>query len=182
MIELRICTKCKRELPPTTEYFHKQKRGKYGLSSWCKECKSKHNKTKTNKYKEYNTKHSISFEGTKKCSKCKEIKSKTEFSISRMNKNGLVYNCKLCERKRILLKRHNITEDQYKSILYKQNNKCLICCNEFTDDKMNKHIDHNHKTDNIRGILCENCNRGLGMFKDNIEYLQNAIKYLMERK
>ena len=39
-------------------------------------------------------------------------------------------------------------------------------------------MDHCHKTKKIRGLLCHTCNSGLGMFKDNIEYLKNAIKYL----
>ena len=42
----------------------------------------------------------------------------------------------------------------------------------------NPHIDHNHKTNKIRGILCGNCNMGLGHFKDNLDVLKNAIKYL----
>lgn len=39
-------------------------------------------------------------------------------------------------------------------------------------------MDHNHKTEKFRGMLCSHCNRGLGNFKDNIEILEQAILYL----
>lgn len=40
------------------------------------------------------------------------------------------------------------------------------------------HIDHNHKTEKIRGLLCHRCNRGLACFRDNPERLRNAAVYL----
>lgn len=43
---------------------------------------------------------------------------------------------------------------------------------------MVKHLDHCHITGKIRGFLCSNCNTGLGLFKDNINLLESAIKYL----
>jgi len=39
-------------------------------------------------------------------------------------------------------------------------------------------VDHNHVTGNVRGLLCNKCNKGLGLFEDNIEHLRNAIKWL----
>lgn len=45
---------------------------------------------------------------------------------------------------------------------------------------MNLSVDHNHKTGAVRGLLCNGCNMGLGRFEDNIEWLQNAIDYLIK--
>ena len=65
-----------------------------------------------------------------------------------------------------------------------QNNVCAICKNPETakDKKTNcvrrMAIDHDHNTGAIRGLLCSNCNNGLGRFKDSRDYLQSAIKYL----
>jgi hypothetical protein len=39
-------------------------------------------------------------------------------------------------------------------------------------------IDHCHNTGKVRGLLCDHCNKGLGLFKDNIDYLNKAIEYL----
>lgn len=53
--------------------------------------------------------------------------------------------------------------------------KCKICEKELHEEI---HIDHNHTTGKVRGILCGKCNKGLGQFNDNIEFLTNAINYL----
>jgi len=56
-----------------------------------------------------------------------------------------------------------------------QGNCCAVCNKEFTDTP---HLDHNHITGKWRGVLCDQCNRGLGMFKESLDSLQKAINYL----
>jgi hypothetical protein len=63
-------------------------------------------------------------------------------------------------------------------MLLNQNNKCAICGRDKSEFKKRFAVDHNHKTGEIRGLLCVNCNHGLGTFKDNTIFLNNAIKYL----
>lgn len=69
-----------------------------------------------------------------------------------------------------------------------QNYKCAICGEEvflFGDLKnRNKvaHVDHDHETGEVRGLLCDKCNRGLGFFRDNPEYLLKAASYLKKNK
>tara|TARA_R110002073_G_scaffold182180_1_gene340464 strand:- start:65 stop:532 length:468 start_codon:yes stop_codon:yes gene_type:complete len=65
-------------------------------------------------------------------------------------------------------------------LLQKQNNKCKICLVEFSNITPN--IDHCHTTNKVRGLLCLNCNTGLGHFKDNTKLLTQAINYLQENK
>ena len=60
----------------------------------------------------------------------------------------------------------------------KQGNKCAICSCAENNVGRDWDIDHCHKTGKIRGILCSNCNRGLGLFQDSSEYLKQACKYL----
>ena len=82
-----------------------------------------------------------------------------------------------------LLSRHNILINDYNKILESQSNKCAICGSDKPDGKYEVfNVDHDHKTGKIRGLLCGKCNRALGFFKDNIEILQNAIKYLSKDK
>jgi site-specific DNA-adenine methylase len=71
--------------------------------------------------------------------------------------------------------RHATTQEEYDIQLRKQRNRCAVCRKEFTETP---HIDHCHKTLKNRGILCVDCNLGLGRFKDSIELLSSAIKYL----
>lgn len=60
--------------------------------------------------------------------------------------------------------------------------KCAICkagIEEWGGEKGNTScIDHDHKTNKVRGLLCSKCNLGIGMFEDNSENLKNAIEYL----
>ena len=62
----------------------------------------------------------------------------------------------------------------------KQKGLCAICAVTLTKDRSitSAHIDHNHETGTVRGILCAGCNSGLGMFKENPEALLNAVEYL----
>jgi len=70
---------------------------------------------------------------------------------------------------------YGLTEEQYNSMILSQNNMCAIC-NKPSDKTL--HIDHDHKTNKVRGLLCSNCNTGIGLFKENVESFANAIKYL----
>lgn len=74
-----------------------------------------------------------------------------------------------------LVHRYGITVDQYKEMLEKQKNLCAIC-KKSKEEKLS--VDHCHKTKKVRGLLCGSCNRGLGMFMDDIDLLRNAIEYL----
>jgi hypothetical protein len=63
-------------------------------------------------------------------------------------------------------------------MLQEQDYKCAICGNEDEVEGRRLAIDHCHDTGHVRGLLCGKCNRGLGLFYDDEELLQNAIKYL----
>ena len=83
--------------------------------------------------------------------------------------------------KAYILKRYGLTVDEYDNIIKQQSNLCAICYTDFQFlSKKKIHIDHDHKTNKVRGILCHNCNAGLGLFKDNPLFLQKAIQYLKE--
>ncbi len=60
--------------------------------------------------------------------------------------------------------------------IYDSTFNCGICGSEIKGK--NKHVDHDHKTGKIRGVLCDNCNHMLGMSHENIELLKKAIVYL----
>jgi hypothetical protein len=75
--------------------------------------------------------------------------------------------------------KYNITFDEYSALLEGQNSCCAICKKKPT----NKHlaVDHCHKTGKIRGLLCNSCNRAIGLMKDDITLLKNSIKYLTKK-
>lgn len=84
-----------------------------------------------------------------------------------------------------LKKNYGISAEQYTQMINDQNGVCKICGQpETRRDKSGKlmrlHVDHCHSTHQVRGLLCHNCNVALGGFKDSIDNLQSAIKYLTE--
>ena len=75
-----------------------------------------------------------------------------------------------------VLRKYNLTQEEYDNMLKEQNNCCALCSESFGTE--NPHIDHDHNTGEVRGLLHGICNRGLGCFKENKGKLSLAIKYL----
>ena len=89
-------------------------------------------------------------------------------------KNGGAYEV---ERWRRLKYLYGINDDQYYELLRSQGGVCAICLKTcLTGQRLS--VDHDHKTGLVRGLLCHNCNHGLGKFKDDPELLLAAAKYL----
>ena len=116
----------------------------------------------------------------KKCSLCKETKPASAFYLSNTNKDGLHGWCKECSDKKTKengRKRLGLTPEEYESLFNRQGRVCAIC-GAAVSGKKDFHLDHDHVTGKIRGILCRHCNSILGMAKDDIVILQKAITYL----
>lgn len=73
-------------------------------------------------------------------------------------------------------KQYGITLEQKEERLKIQLNRCAICTRELTMRTAN--VDHDHVNKRFRGILCNPCNQGLGLFQDDLTFLENAINYL----
>ena len=72
--------------------------------------------------------------------------------------------------------RRGITPEELVDRYERQEECCAICKTEI--ELIDSAIDHNHETGEFRGVLCKQCNRALGMFRDSPEILQSAIDYL----
>ena len=80
-------------------------------------------------------------------------------------------------RDKELQRKYGISLDGYNNLNESQNKVCAICKKECPTGKR-LGVDHCHKLNKARGLLCKNCNIGIGMFFDNAEYLKTAIEYL----
>lgn len=131
----------------------------------------------------------------KKCTKCKSFKDLKFFKNDETRKDGYYPQCyecfllyhkspegKLTSRRYRLKTRFGITIRQYNEMLQEQNNSCALCKIDQSQLKRNLSVDHCHKTGKIRGLLCMECNTGIGKFKDSIELLEETIKYLKQFK
>lgn len=80
------------------------------------------------------------------------------------------------QRAYTLARRYGMTVTEYEALLRAQDGRCAICGLEPTD--RNLHVDHCHKTGEVRGLLCTLCNLGIGMLADDAERLRAAADYL----
>ena len=86
------------------------------------------------------------------------------------------------KHKEWLATRYKLTVEQYRSLLESQGNKCAICGKlGEVGHRKGLHIDHNHTTGMVRGLLCGTCNRGIGTIGEDPDLLEAAARYLRER-
>lgn len=79
------------------------------------------------------------------------------------------------QRRAELMRRYGITLEDYNDLFDRQRGVCAIC-DEFSKRRLS--VDHCHATNRNRGLLCDNCNLGLGKFRDNPFLLRRAAKYI----
>jgi|GEM_PF-1678785 len=85
---------------------------------------------------------------------------------------------KITGRNGHLRRKYGITSEDYNRMFDEQEGKCAICGK--AGEKL--HVDHNHKTNKVRKLLCFHCNAGLGHFSEDVKTLLHAIDYLKEYK
>jgi hypothetical protein len=73
--------------------------------------------------------------------------------------------------------RYGLTKEKFNQLLAKQNGVCAIC-EQPEKHKKRLSVDHCHETKRVRGLLCSNCNVGLGFFRDNPKVLRASADYL----
>lgn len=165
--------------------FSANKQGRLGIETTCKNCKQY--------MKDKRDKESGSLRKCRTCGTCAKNAEELELFVkSKDSKFGRYNLCKKCHTESDTNRNSNnsldkrcrkfgITADEYNNFISIQNNSCAICNkhkDEFSGRGNNFHIDHCHTSGKVRGLLCSNCNTGLGQFKDNIKSLENAIQYL----
>lgn len=101
------------------------------------------------------------------CGKCR---SKKHYSKDKRTKDQL--------KDKKLRENYGISLDIYNEMFQKQNGCCAICNTHQSELIVSLSVDHCHTTGKVRGLLCSNCNRGIGLLKDSIKILNSAIEYL----
>jgi hypothetical protein len=127
-------------------------------------------------------------EGFAWCPDCSCIKPQEEFPRSKATKSGYGTYCKPCHnarsretRERLygggrhyhLKRRYGISAAEADAMVEAQGGLCAIC-----QERPAEHVDHDHMSGAVRGILCFTCNGGLGQFRDRVDIMRKAIDYL----
>jgi hypothetical protein len=110
-------------------------------------------------------------------------KKNSEFMLSKCTYSKQYYATHIAEKRNYdLLHRFGITSDQYNRMLDKQNGVCAICGNRETRRIHGKicvlSVDHSHVTGRVRGLLCNRCNKVLGIMDENTNLFQRIVSYL----
>jgi len=111
---------------------------------------------------------------------CLECRRNEYSKYEAENKNKRTVEKKEQMWEHTLKSKYGINKEEYNTMLEEQDFSCKICNAHIAELDRKLYVDHCHTTGKVRGLLCITCNTGIGMLKDDIEILENAIKYLKE--
>lgn len=198
-VDERECTKCHETKP--LDLFSRAPRGPHGRKARCKACdaarhKANHIPKRPPIWDENDC---------RRCTKCGERKPRAQFGISTQGVRGPIHHCwcKPCQSAQALAWMRNnrerakdnkhawtlrttygITVDEYAAMLARQGGVCAICgldepaAHGKTGTRYRLSVDHCHEEGRVRGLLCQKCNRAIGLLGDDTDLLRKAIDYL----
>jgi hypothetical protein len=165
---MKQCTICKEDKELEEYYAHpKVKQGRHSVCIPCFKERAKQ--------KSYNKDLTVK---SKTCRVCDKEKDISNFSAHRRRKDGYTSECTECSRIRQYKQNYGITIKEYERMLVEQDHSCYTCGSHESNLEKRLHVDHEHSTGRVRGLLCDRCNRALGMFQDDEVLLYRAIEYL----
>lgn len=158
------CSKCG-VVKPLSD-FYREKSGRDGYRSDCKACMAAHRKRK------YDADPAAYIARVKQWQA--ENPERHRQNQKRRRERPEV---KARERETYLLRKFGLTLADYDELLQLQGNACAICRRPAPEDG-SLHVDHDHETGQVRGLLCFSCNQALGSLQDDIPTVRNALLYL----
>lgn len=146
---IRICTRCR--VPQPLNGFAKNRCAPGGRSLWCRSCRAQYKR----EWRRTNPERARAQDRRR--------------NLRRKGTSG--------DYKR--LKQYGLSRDAFQFLLRLQRSACAVCQMVFGNTKsLGPHVDHDHSTGRVRGLLCNNCNRALGLLNDSPSVLIAAAEYL----
>jgi len=162
---MRRCTKCGRDLPEAE--FYQEKTAKDGLRGDCKACFAARRKRWYDAHRQ---------------EEIARVKAWQQANAERHNENQRRRrqrpDVKAKQRAGHLRRKFGITSEDYDRLLAEQGGRCAICRRK-PNARISLHVDHEHGTGRVRGLLCFRCNNALGDFDDDPELLTAAARYVL---
>jgi hypothetical protein len=190
VIQKKSCGDCQ-ILKPLEEFPPAAKRAD-GRGTYCRDCmqvRSRESYRRRKAAQGKSVREVVSAEGHRRCPDCGEVKPLDDFPRNKNSRDGRATYCKPCHnarsqqtRQRLsggsrhyhLRKRYGMGAAEVEAIIEAQGGLCAIC-----QEAPAQHVDHDHLFGGgVRGILCFNCNGGLGQFRDRVDIMRKAIDYL----
>jgi ribosomal protein L37AE/L43A len=156
---LKWCPKCEQLLP--VGEFQNNKRAYDGLYDRCAKCNAKvagvwyDERSQDEQWRERKNQRQVARRAASKGTE-QTVRADKKYSLKHL---------------------YGITLEQFEAMLAAQRNRCAICERRFAGGR-DTHVDHDHVTGIVRGLLCTNCNNGLGRFRDDPATLRRAARYV----
>lgn len=171
------CRSC--EQTKSLDDFAGNRAAKDGYQAHCRECQADRYRAKREARGEL-VRPRVVPDGSKFCRTCRTIKPLGEWSRNAHASDGFQTRCKPCTsahaRRKYFEKAYGLTEEAVEAMRVAQGGLCAICRSALA-----VHVDHDHRTGEVRGMCCFSCNAALGHFKDDPAVLRRAVGYLEGR-
>lgn len=176
---MKTCPRCQRTQPFTC--FGRNKTLPDGLSYYCLDCNREKARewyrTQVEKTGRTLRERDDSPPGFKRCSACRRVLPESDFHSAAGQPRGRATYCKGCrsELQKVahLRQKYGLSPEELSALLLAQGDVCAIC-----RVRPAEHVDHDHATGQVRGVLCFPCNVALGHLRDDVSLFKNAIDYL----
>jgi hypothetical protein len=174
-LDSKKCSTCQRALPSSA--FAANKSRSDGLQTCCRECAAEYYRQRREGMGKTVRERVVTPDGYKHCRRCEQVKSHCEWDRNSSASDGLSTRCKACRviegRVGHLKRKYGMTEAEREDLIASQVGVCSICLSAPAE-----HVDHDHETGMVRGVLCFSCNAALGQFKDRPKALRRAAAYV----
>ncbi|MEU7577584.1 endonuclease VII domain-containing protein [Streptomyces sp. NPDC041068] len=174
---MKRCCRCKELV--ACDGFSRHSGNRDGLQDYCKSCARAYQQQRDQKKRQERRelKTPAVPDGYKRCRGCGEVKAHREWPRNAKASDGLSARCKACkgalDRTGHLMRKYGMTEAERDEMIASQKGVCCICLAAPA-----VHVDHCHETGKVRGVLCFNCNSGLGLLKEDTDAMHRAAAYL----
>lgn len=156
----KICVKCGMEKPLSA--FYKQSDMRDGLRNNCKACHLNAHKDWYSRNREYEI---------ARVSKWQKENADRVNEVQRNNRARRGDEYKKQEREGHLRRKYGLTQNMFEALVLAQLGKCAICQ---ISEGMELHVDHDHRSNKVRGLLCGKCNKAIGLMNDDVRLMDSA--------
>jgi hypothetical protein len=194
----RRCPDCDQDKP--LDEFWRNKSSSDGRATYCIPCFKRRNRAASERramregraMREPSNRPIHIADGERYCPSCQQVLPIEDFVRNRRTKSGFGSYCRPCQRAKVaesikrrhgttrhyhLKRRYGLGADEVLAMLEAQGSACLICRRQMTVETA--HVDHDHVSGRVRGMLCFGCNGGMGQFSDDPDVLVRAARYLL---
>ncbi|MFF0426194.1 endonuclease VII domain-containing protein [Streptomyces sp. NPDC004520] len=172
---MKRCSRCRRV--QHHDAFASNRAMRDGLRAYCRECQAAHYKARQEAAGRTVRVKAPVPSGHKRCPQRGEVKPHSDWEPNRSSSDGWSSYCRECRAQRnrasYFKRKYGITEAERDQMIAAQGGVCVIC-----REGPAEHVDHDHRTGKVRGVLCFSCNAALGQFKDRPDAIRRAAAYV----